>query len=102
MLFLSYVYPFLFNLHCSVRLLLPGDLHVYDASVNIVSLRASLPDNTVFIVTDWPHMSSKHCKSHVRAHCIISSIYLVTILNRKQDRPREDEGGVEKQGTVMI
>lgn len=102
MLSISVFPPFLFNHHCSLRCLLPGDLHVYDASVNIVSWRAPLTDNTVFIVTDWPNLSSKHWESHVRAHCVISSIYLVTILNKKQDRAKEDKGGVEKQDAVMI
>lgn len=67
-----------------------------DASVNLVSWRACLPDNTVFIITDWPHMSSQHWESHVRAHCVVSSVYLVTIINRKQDRARGDKGGVGK------
>lgn len=30
-------FPFLFYLHCPIRRLLPGDLHVSNASVNIVS-----------------------------------------------------------------
>lgn len=47
-------------------------------------------------------MSSKYKESHVRSHCVISSIYLGTILNRKQGRAREDKGGGEKQDSVTI
>lgn len=48
-------------------------------------------------------MSSKHWESHVMAHCIISSVYLVTILNRKaRQKAKEETGGVEKQDAVMI
>lgn len=59
--------PLLFNLHCAVRYLLPMNLHVYDASINTGPWCACLPDNTVVIITDWPHMSSKHWESHVRS-----------------------------------
>lgn len=93
---------FYLNLHRPVEMSAAWDLHVYDASVNIVSWRACLPDNTVSIITDWPHMSSKHLESHVRAHCVISSIYPVTILNRRQGWAREDKGGVENKDSVTI
>lgn len=43
-------------------------------------------------------MSSKHWESHVMTHCVISSIYLVTVSNRKKPRQKakKEKGGVEK------
>lgn len=76
----------LFNLisHCCVRRPRPGDFHVCDASVNIVSWRACLPDNTVFIITDWLYISSNNPQSHVRAHCVIPMF----ICSQAHDRAR--------------
>lgn len=71
--------------------------------MHLSTLCACLPDNTVFIITDWSHVSSKHWESHVKAHCVISLIYLVTLFsNREQDSAREDKGGIEKHDSVTI
>lgn len=81
--------PFFFDFHCSVRGPLPGDLRVYDASVIIVSCRACLPDNAVFMKADWPHMSTKHWRSHVRNCRVVNALCMNDILKRMQDKGKE-------------